>query len=153
MDQKPPFDQNSHRYKFFNPVKNVLPFFIFRTWGSNSDISLVYCPNDLKFWQMIGLTSGLIWYFIKKVGFLLKKRSFCRFTKKRRVKVKWGSNGDTSVVSWTKWPQIENIPNIRTGDDTQRKWTVFSTHKSHQKSTVTSKGCPSTYVVVSECFW
>ena len=101
---------------------------------------------------MIGLTSGLIWYFIKKVGFLLKKRSFCRFTKKRRVKVKWGSNGDTSVVSWTKWPQIENIPNIRTGDDTQRKWTVFSTHKSHQKSTVTSKGCPSTYVVVSEVF-
>ena len=92
---------------------------------------------------MIGLTSGLIWYFIKKVGFLLKKRSFCRFTKKRRVKVKWGSNGNTSVVSWPKWPQIENIPNIRTGDDTQRKWTVFSTHKSHQKSTVTSKGCPS----------
>ena len=95
------------------------------TRGSNSVISVVSRPNDLKFWQMIGLTSGLIWYFIKKVGFLLKKRSFCRFTKKRRVKVKWGSNGDTSVVSWTKWPQIENIPNIRTGDDTQRKWTVF----------------------------
>ena len=50
--------------------------------GSNGDISVVSCPNDLKFWQMIGLTSGLIWYFIKKVGFLLKKRSFCRFTKK-----------------------------------------------------------------------
>ena len=52
--------------------------------GSNSDISLVSCPNDIKFWQMIGLTSGLIWYFITKVGFFLKKRSFCRFSKKRR---------------------------------------------------------------------
>ena len=73
--------------------------------GSNSDISLVSCPNDIKFWQMIGLTSGLIWYFITKVGFFLKKRSFCRFSKK-----------------------TEN---------------VLSSHKSHQKSTVTSKGCPS----------
>ena len=51
--------------------------------GSNSDISLVSCPNDIKFWQMIGLTSGLIWYFITKVGLLLKKRSFCRFSKKQ----------------------------------------------------------------------
>ena len=44
--------------------------------GSNSDISLVSCPNDIKFWQMIGLTSGLIWYFITKVGFFLKKTDF-----------------------------------------------------------------------------
>ena len=73
--------------------------------GSNSDISLVSCPNDIKFWQMIGLTSGLIWYFITKVGFFLKKRSFCRFSKKRR----------------------KFCP--------PKKW--------HQKSTVTSKGCPS----------
>ena len=44
--------------------------------GSNSDISLVSCPNDIKFWQMIGLTSGLIWYFITKVRFFLKKTEF-----------------------------------------------------------------------------
>jgi hypothetical protein len=44
--------------------------------GSNSDISLVSCPNDIKFWQMISLTSGLIWYFITKVGFFLKKTEF-----------------------------------------------------------------------------
>ena len=31
------------------------------TRGSNGDISVVSCPNDLKFWQMISLTSGLIW--------------------------------------------------------------------------------------------
>ena len=73
--------------------------------GSNSDISLVSCPNDIKFWQMIGLTSGLIWYFITKVGFFLKKRIF--------------------------------LPIF------QKTAKVLSSHKSHQKSTVTSKGCPS----------
>ena len=73
--------------------------------GSNSDISLVSCPNDIKFWQMIGLTSGLIWYFITKVGFFLKKTDF--------------------------------LPIF------QKTAKVLSSHKSHQKSTVTSKGCPS----------
>ena len=32
---------------------------------------------------MIGLTSGLIWYFIKKVGFLLKKTEFLPIYQKK----------------------------------------------------------------------
>ena len=34
------------------------------TRRSNGDISVVSCPNDLKFWQMIGLTSLFFWYSI-----------------------------------------------------------------------------------------
>ena len=40
---------------------------------------------------MVGLASGLVWYYMKKVGLLLEKQSFRRFSKKRRVKkrVNW----------------------------------------------------------------
>ena len=107
--------------------------------GSNSDILLDSCPNDIKFWQMIGLTSGLIWYFIKKVGFLLKKWSFCRFTKKKasegEVRVKRQYLSCLLAQMTSNWKYIK---------DKDRRWHTeemdsFSTHKSHQKLTVTSK--------------
>ena len=59
-----------------------------RELGINGRISVVCGPNDLKFWQMVGLASGLVWYYMKKVGLFLKKQSFRRFSKKRRVKKK-----------------------------------------------------------------
>ena len=52
-----------------------------RELGINGRISVVCGPNDLKFWQMVGLASGLVWYYMIKVGLLLKKRSFSRFSR------------------------------------------------------------------------
>ena len=40
-----------------------------------NEVSVVCGPKNLKFWQIIGLASGLIWYLMKKFGLFLKKNN------------------------------------------------------------------------------
>ena len=121
MDQKPPLTPNSHRYKFFNLVKNALPFFVWvhKTQEGQTAISQLFLV------QMTSNFGKWLAWLVSSFGILYK-----------------------NSVSYWKKGVFANLPKKLTYYHI-RTWTAFWSNSWFLVWFVGGKNCPFPLCVIS----